>query len=195
MDIKIDGITREMIVHRAPLFPLNSLMTQGIVHSRLGTAARLADDLKDFKDEVRMFFASGTQLQELYISPQRMTSEMWDVLAEAAKWSRANAVVLVDTHWIGGSPFQGEVYGYAAWSPRKGIVALRNPGQGSAKFTLDLRTIWELPPEAPKTYVLKSPWPADASKPAFTVSTLRSRTLELAPFEVLVLEGTPADVP
>ena len=71
-----------------------------------------------------MFFADGTQLQELYITPAMLTPKMWDALAEAANWSRANADVLVDTHWIGGDPNRGEVYGYASWSPRKGIVAL-----------------------------------------------------------------------
>lgn len=190
-----DGVTQEMIVRPGPLYPLNSLMTQGIAHGRLGTAARLSDDLKNLKDEVRMFFASGTQLQELYVSPQRMTPEMWDVLAEAAGWSRANAEVLVDTHWIGGDALHGEVYGYAAWSRRKGIVALRNPSQQPAKFTLDLQAVWELPPAAPKTYSLKSPWAEDGSKPAVTVSTQQSHILELAPFEVLVLEGTPVEVP
>ena len=59
-----------------------------------------------FKDDVRAFFGSGTGLQELYIQPGKLSRGDWNVLAEAAKWSRANADVLVDTHWIGGDPGQ-----------------------------------------------------------------------------------------
>ena len=56
------------------------------------------------KSEIRAYFGNGTQLQEMYITPALLTPENWDALAEAAKWSRANADTLVDTHWVGGSP-------------------------------------------------------------------------------------------
>ena len=55
-----------------------------------------------FRSEVRAMFGNGTQLQEMYITPALLTPENWDTLAEAAKWSRANADTLVDTHWVGG---------------------------------------------------------------------------------------------
>jgi hypothetical protein len=56
----------------------------------------------DFADQVWSYFATGTQLQELYITPSMLNKAKWDTLAQAAKWSRDNASVLVDTHWIGG---------------------------------------------------------------------------------------------
>ena len=62
----------------------------------------------------------------------------WDVLAEAAKWSRSNSDVLVDTHWVGGDPGLGQVYGWASWSKRKAILALRNPSDQPAEITLRL---------------------------------------------------------
>ena len=138
-------------------------MNQGITYAR--EAASMGNDLKELKDEFRMFFADGTQLQELYMTPAMMTPEMWDALAEAAKWSRANADVLVDTHWIGGDADRGEVYGYASWSPRKGIVALRNPSSKPASYVLDLAAALELP-DRPATTRLKSPWKEDADRPA-----------------------------
>jgi len=88
------------------------------------------------------------------------------VLAEAARWSRANADVLVDTHWIGGNPAKLEVYGYAAWMPRKGIVMLRNPDDRPQEFRLDVQPAFQLPAGAGDRFVLKSPWAEDASKPA-----------------------------
>ena len=127
-----DQETYRNIVCRAPLYPLNSLMTQGVAYSRQGSAGDPTFTSEGFRDDVRAFFGSGTGLQELYIQPSKLTDADWSVLAEAAKWSRANADVLVDTHWIGGDPSKLEVYGFASWSPRKGIVMLRNPDEQPA---------------------------------------------------------------
>jgi hypothetical protein len=114
------------------------------------------------------------------------------VLAESAKWSRSNADVLADTHWVGGDPEKGEIYGWASWSKRKGILALRNPSDQPSQITLDIRAAFELPAESPQKYVLKSPWAADAAKPAITVSAGRPHPFELQPFEVLVWDATPS---
>ncbi|MBN1396210.1 MAG: hypothetical protein JW959_14400 [Pirellulales bacterium] len=188
-----DAVVQEMIARRAPLYPLNSLITQGITIGRLGTATRMAGDLKDIKDEIRMFFASGTQLQELYISPGMMSSETWDALAEAALWTRANADVLVDTHFVGGDASKAEVYGYASWSPRKGIVALRNPSGKPAAFALNLEKAFELPPNAPRKYSLKSPWKEDAGRATISTAADGELPIRLRPFEVLVLEAAAND--
>ncbi len=140
-----DATTQQNVLRRAPLFPLNSVMNQGITYAQRGTATQMGNDLKDLKDEFRMFFGCGTQLQELYMTPQMMTPEMWDALAEAAKWSRDNADVLVDTHWIGGDAAKGEPYGYASWSARKGILCVRNPSSRPKNLTLKLAEAFELP--------------------------------------------------
>ncbi len=71
-----------------------------------------------FADQVWSYFATGTQLQELYITPSLLNKVKWDTPAQAAKWSRANADVLVDTHWVGGDPTALEVYGWASWNKR-----------------------------------------------------------------------------
>jgi hypothetical protein len=39
-------------------------------------------------------FGTGTQLQEMYITPTLLSEKDWNVLAQTAKWSRANAEVL-----------------------------------------------------------------------------------------------------
>jgi hypothetical protein len=121
-----------------------------------------------------------------------MTETTWDVLAESAKWSRSNADVLADTHWVGGDPEQGEVYGWASWSKRKGILALRNPNEQPSQITLDIAEAFELPAGAAQKYVLRSPWAADAAKPAITVSAGRPHPFKLQPFEVLVWDATPS---
>jgi len=180
------------IVHKGPLFPLNSLMTQGVAYSRQGMAGDPTFNAAGFKDDVRAFFGSGTGLQELYIQPGKLTAEDWRVLAEAAKWSRANADVLVDTHWIGGDPGKLQVYGYASWSARKGIVMLRNPDVQPLDYALDVATAFELLSGADTKYLLKSPWAEDASKPALRAEAGKPLRLTLKSFEIVVLDALPS---
>ncbi len=186
-----DQETFKNIVGKGPLFPLNSLMTQGIAYSRQGNAGNPEFNSRGFKDDVRAFFGSGTSLQELYIQPAKLTPEDWQVLAEAAKWSRANAGVLADTHWIGGDPGLPEVYGFASWSPEKGIIMLRNPDDRPREFDLDVQSAFELPTGAAGKYRLTSPWPEDASKPATEIERGTARRISLRPFETIILEARP----
>ncbi len=186
-----DMITYRMVVKRGPLYPLNSLMVQGICYAQLGTATKMANDLKDIVDEIWMLFGSGTQLQELYVTPSMMTPPMWDALAEAATWSRENADTLVDVHWIGGDPGDGEVYGYASWSPRKGILVLRNPSQTKAIFDVDLGKAFELPSGAPQQYRMVNPKEPKTKPSTLTLRVGQSHTFELEPFEALILEAMP----
>lgn len=187
-----DQETFRNIVGKGPLYPLNSLMTQGVAYSREGSAGERTFDSAGFKDDVRTFFGSGTGLQELYIQPGKLKTADWRVLAEAAKWSRANADVLVDTHWIGGDPARPEVYGWASWTPRKGIITLRNPDDRPSEFTLDVGTAFELPTKAAKRYSLRSPWAEDTRKPAHLAQAGKPLKFSLEPFEVLTFDATPA---
>ena len=184
-----DGDTYAGIVRKGPLFPLNSLMLHGLIYAR--SAKNLdTDPGDDFGSEVRDYFGTGTQLQEMYITPSLLTQKNWDVLAQSAKWSRENAATLVDTHWIGGDPAQLQVYGWAAWSPRKGILTLRNPSDKPQSFAVDVRDAFELPDGAPTAYRMRNPYDA-----AFAPIDLRAgapHVFELRPFEVLALESEAA---
>jgi hypothetical protein len=180
------------VVLKSPLYPINSLMTQGIVHARFGPAGRMPMDAKEFRDEVRSFFASGTCTQELYITPQKLSQENWDDLAEAARWAHARADVLVDVHWIGGHPGKGEVYGWAAWTPKKAMLALRNPSDRAARFAVDVGKVFELPKGATERYYLRSPWRSDARREPVEMVAGTPKTVELAPFEVIVFDALPS---
>ena len=181
-----DAQTWQNVVSRAPLYPLNSLMTQGVMFANHG----LPDEADGMVADIRAFFACGTNCQELYITPSLLDARLWDVLAEAAKWARENADVLVDTHWIGGDPAKGEVYGWASWSRRKGILALRNPAEKQARITIDVDKAFELPPGAAQHYALKSPWKDEAEREQIKLSAGKPHTFELAPFEVAVFDAT-----
>jgi hypothetical protein len=186
-----DADTYEHIVLLGPLYPLNSLMLHGMIYAR--HAKNLDTDPQgDFKNEVRDYFGNGTHLQEMYITPSLLSAENWDTLAEAAAWSRANADVLVDTHWIGGDPALLEVYGWASWSPKKAILVLRNPSDKPQNISIDIGSAFELPVNAPRAYTLHSPWKEDREQPVLSVVGGQPHTFSLKPFEVLVLQGTPS---
>jgi hypothetical protein len=184
-----DAQVYKNVVQRAPLFPLSSLMLHGIILAR--HAERLATaERGEFASEARSFFGSGVQLQELYLSPELLTSENWDDLAAAAKWARGNADVLKDTHWIGGDPARLEPYGWAAWSPRLGIVTLRNPSARPARFVLEPGSAFELPADVKGRFHVTGAY-TDTNPPITKLEAGHPMEILLKPFEVLVLEARP----
>jgi hypothetical protein len=186
-----DAATYRSVVREGPLFPLNSLMLHGMIYAK--HADKLDTDPNgDFASEIRDYFGSGTQLQEMYITPALLKPADWDNLAEAAKWSARNAAVLVDTHWIGGDPAEQEIYGWASWSPAKGILVLRNPSDHEQSIEVDVARAFELPKGAAERYTAQSPFKEDAGKfPAATLAAGQPHRFTLAPFQVIILEATP----
>ena len=143
----------------------------------------------DFSSELWSYFGSGTQLQEMYITPALLSSNDWDILARTAKWSQANQAILRDSHWIGGDPGKLEPYGWASWSPAKSIVVLRNPSDKPQTFTLELAKALELPPHSASSYRVTHLY-----GPSSTPSSLQASSpqqLALKPFEVCVMELAP----
>ena len=171
----------------SPLFPINSLMTHGVIYNK-GARGLTTTEADDLADEIWSGLGLGTQMQEVYITPSMLQSHEWDTLAAAAKWTRANADTMVDSHWVGGDPAALEAYGFASWSPTKGILVLRNPADTEQSFSFDPAAVFELPLGAPMRYALSSPkgddLPAEAIAGAAT-------SLVLKPFQVVVLEATP----
>ena len=152
-----DNQIYERFVVKSPLFPLNSLMNHGIIVTRHGPpncedVSNTPESTQDFADEVWMSVASGTDLQEYYITPSLMHKEWWDILAKGVKWLKTNETILVDSHWVGGDPNTqsgGEVYGYASWKEgakgSKGVVILRNPSDQPQTFKTSYNKLFELP--------------------------------------------------
>ena len=183
-----DADTYGGIVRLGSLYPLNSLMLHGIVYARSARGLDV-DPQGDFGAEVRSYFASGTGLQEMYISPDLLTERNWDDLAAAAKWARAHEATLRDSHWIGGDPARLQVYGWASWSPGQGIVTLRNPSDQPQDFALDIGAALELPAQEARTWNAVPAYAKATAPRALTAG--RAATIHLAPFEVLVWELSP----
>ncbi|ENM5855845.1 enterotoxin [Vibrio mimicus] len=184
-----DAETYRSIVRQGPLFPLNSLMYHGIVsaqHAYYGLEKTQSD--RDFSDQVWSYFSTGTQLQEMYITPNMLNKEKWDVLADAAKWSRANAKVLTDTHWIGGNPTKLEVYGWASWTKEKAVFSLRNPSEKPQVYFLDLPKDFELPTGISDQFIVKQVYGKNESVPRHYKG---ATVITLSPLQTLVLEAEP----
>jgi hypothetical protein len=183
-----DADTYAGIVTQGPLYPLNSLMLHGMIYAQ--HAFNLHDDpYGDFRSEVRSYFGSGTQLQEMYITPALLSESNWDDIAASARWSFANAAVLKDTHWIGGDPDRLDVYGWAAWAPQKGAITLRNPSDRDQSIPLDVAAAFELPEGAPLRFSARSPWAGE--RELVSLRAGREHLFTLAPYEVLVLDVYP----
>ncbi|HEX4037678.1 MAG TPA: enterotoxin [Acidobacteriaceae bacterium] len=181
-----DAQTYHNIVQAGPLFPLNSLMLHGMIFAQKAEGLS-SDPGNDFPDEVLTYFGSGTQLQEMYVTPRLLTAADWDILARAAQWSRHHASILQDSHWIGGDPGRLEVYGWAAWSPKGWIVTVRNPSSAAQDFSLDLEKALELPPGAGRAFTVRQPFaPAKSGTESWEANRMVS--LHLKPFEVRVYE-------
>ena len=185
-----DQQTYENIVLQGPLFPIDSLMLHGIIYAQKNPRLN-TDPGHDFANEVHSYFATGTELQEMYITPSLLTPQNWDTLAQAAKWSRANAAVLVDSHWIGGDPGRLDVYGWAAWSPAKAIVTFRNPDDKPQLAVVDLQRQLQLPPGAARHFSVHDVWKSGGAGVPKTLDADHASTITLKPFEVLTLELTP----
>lgn len=207
-----DAACYRLIVQRAPLYPLNSLMHHGLVLGR-EFQARYTSDMRrelpqpaappaadgldapgqidfpvnnDLRADARILFASGANLQELYLTPEMMDSRAWDDVAEAVRWSRRRAGILADAHWVGGDPARGEVYGYAAWRAGKGAtLGLRNPASFPRCYELTTAD-FELP--EPQNIALRAAY-ADQRVQALRVPCQGAVRIELEPFEVLVFEA------
>jgi len=185
-----DGEAYRNIVQKGPLYPINSLMYHGICIADHGQPATFDMKDQDILDDIWSFFSSGTGLQELYINPHKLSTKNWNVLSHAIQWARVNAKTLVDVHWIGGDPENGEVYGRAAWSPKKGIISLRNPTGEVKHFHVDVLKMLEIPKGYPQVYAFNNPRFFRGAKPD-SFKAVKEFDVTLQPYEVKILEGIP----
>ena len=185
-----DGKVHQNIVRKSPLYPLSSVMVHGLVLAELGRPKQFMDQSDaDFRDQAQSFVCSGINCEELYIDYHLMTPRRWGFLAELLKWSRANQNVLADVHWVGGDPLKVEVYGWAAWSPGKSILTLRNPSDKPAIFRLAPRGIFELPASEKGTLSMKKLWADGAADETFECDADGSVELKIAPMQTITWEG------
>ena len=176
-----DADTYKNVVIRGSLFPLNSLMLCGICIADYGLPASFEMNDKDISDEIWSFFATGTNLQELYINPHKLNTANWDCLAAASKWAKENEQIMTDIHWIGGDPSKSEIYGFAGWIPEKAVMSLRNPSSFEKTYVINVARDFDIPAGLSDKYVFYD---------AKTNSAMgKSLSIKLQPFDVKVFNA------
>ncbi len=175
-------------VKPAPLYPLNSVMHDGLVLGRHYQAAKVSLAGANMKNAARSYFGTGANLQELYLTSDMMTEDAWDKVAEAAKWAKKNEKILIDSHWVGGDPAKLGIYGWASWSPEKSLLTLRNSSDKASELTINLTKVLEIPDGMATSFAAKNAYPDQTYKEGSVTGDI---IFKLQPFEVLCLELLP----
>ena len=193
-----DRLVHEVFVEGAPLFPLNSLMTHGIIITKNGPPHVMSRDPQNCLKEIRASFGSGSALQELYTDTDLLIQNngvLWDALVAGIRHIRRNADVMDDTHWVGGNPWNGQdgdIYGWAAWHPKKCTLTLRNSSDKEKTLHTTLRALFDIPPHVKGALTLKNTYADQRKLPGITdeaVDIDRELDITMSPFEVLVTES------
>lgn len=199
-----DRLVHEVFVTGAPLFPINSVMTHGLIITKNGPPHVMSKEPDNCIKEMRAAFGCGSSLIELYVDQDLMSQEngrLWDELAACIKWTRRNADVLADIHWVGGNPWDrsagdGDIYGWAAWSPAKCTLTLRNSSDSEKTLSTTLREILDVPPMVRKDKVtFRSSFKGQRNVPGLVGGAIDVDSpidITLKPQEVIVLEGVCA---
>lgn len=196
-----DRLVHEVFVTGAPLFPINSVMTHGLIITKNGPPHVMSKEPDNCIKEMRAAFGCGSSLIELYVDQDLMSQQngkLWNELAACIKWARRNEDVLPDIHWVGGNPWNketgdGDIYGWAAWSPAKCTLTLRNSSDSEKTLTTTLRQVLDVPPMVKKDKVtFKNSFADQRSIPGLLgggVDIDKEIDITLKPQEVIVLEG------
>lgn len=198
-----DRLVHEVFVTGAPFFPINTIMTHGVIITRNTPdhQPKMSTDPANCVKEMRAAFGCGSGLIELYVDHDLMNQQdgkLWDELAACIKWARRNEDVLADTHWVGGNPWDrnlgdGDIYGWAAWNPAKCTLTLRNSSDSPKTLTSTLREILDVPPTVKADKVtFRSSFNDQRKIPGLVgkpVDIDKEISIALRPQEVVVLEG------
>ncbi len=118
------------------LIPVANFMTHGILFSKSKPYTDFKDTLQDWADYVVMYYARGTNVKELYISPPLLDDGHWKVLGTITNWAVHNQQRLKNTVYIGGDPEKGQAYGYVSWVDGRAILTVRNPDRSEQTLSV-----------------------------------------------------------
>jgi hypothetical protein len=129
-------------------FPIQNLMTHGIIKGNLEKLGGEEEPLDKFTNEALLYLARGVSMWELYISPDILTEGEWNNMSDAILWAKDRFPVLSTTEMIGGDPKKRETYGYAHFKGNRGIIAARNPWIEAGSLKVELSPVQGLSPDA-----------------------------------------------
>ncbi len=117
-----------------PVIPIANFMTHGILFSKKKPFTNFNDIIDDWSNYVVMYYGRGTTVKELYVSPDLLSEQDWEVLGKTTKWAVENQENLLNTIYLGGDAGKAEPYGYVSWNNNKAILTVRNPQRESQEI-------------------------------------------------------------
>ncbi len=189
-----DGKYYDFSVTRNYQFPHEFIYNHDPIYGNT-VKSDMADD--EFRKYMLMLATRGTAFWELYYSYNLFNQAKWRINADALRFVRNNYNALKTSQFIGGSPTDGEVYGYSAWTKTAGIVSLRNPSNESKSFNLILdKTIGVYEETAGLKRTSVYPYITDCDENTYGYGD--KLTFDLAPCEAVIIkfsaetEATPS---
>ena len=160
-----------------PVIPIANFMTHGIIFTSKKPFTDGHDLLEDWSNHVVMYYARGTMVKELYLTPKLLGEAQWEVLGRASDWAVRNQGRLVNTVIVGGNAARGEVYGLVSWVSGRAILTVRNPNRNAQTLTVPFdRTVYyrgargkAFGARAIYPFVEPMPWPLTSGR-AFKVT-------------------------
>jgi len=182
-----DADTFRHVVSAGPLYPINSLMLHGMIYAK--QAKNLGDDpAGDFRREVRDYFGTGTQLQEMYISPDLLSAKIGTILRRRPAGRTATRRPWWTT--------TGSAATRPSWSPTAGRRGRRPRGFSrcatpatSRKHSPSMcRRRWNCRRARRNAIAPPAPWKSDTGREPVTLQAGTPHEFPMAPFEVITLE-------
>ncbi len=171
-------------------FPLTNVMTHGIIKGKLNLLGGKNETLRNWQDNAVMYFSRGVMMWELYLSPEVLSSSEWEFLAGVMKWAKANTKILQHTRFVGGNPYQRQIYGYVHRYKNEILLVLRNPFVRPQKIVLTLKELTASQAQLP--YGVETIYPLNYVNQT-VVRQGRPLTCTLQGYEVRVLRLKPLD--
>ena len=131
-----DGALYALMVEQGVVFPLQALMTHGIVDARHTPYNVAQEDDEGWANYVMNYLGRGTMMREFYVSPDNLAQKRWQILARGLSWARSLDPCMAHAHFVLGDPRKGEMFGYVGTDGAARYASLRNPGLASAAVPL-----------------------------------------------------------
>ncbi len=109
-------------------FPVSAIMTIGIIDGKRNRLGGGDEPLDRWANNVMVNVGRGSMLTELYITPDLLSEQQWDILASALKWQHQYVEQMAGGRMLPVDPRWAEVYGWVHVTADGGFVCLRNPG-------------------------------------------------------------------
>jgi hypothetical protein len=110
--------------------PQNALQYFDIIH---------CDAAAGLPNHLAMAVGRGRFYLPVYVNPKYVSEDEWAFFAGLLRWARNQQAGLRNTIVLPSRVELGELYCYAHWLGRRGILAIRNPSNDSQVYKLDLR--------------------------------------------------------